>query len=80
MKYLILLLITTYSQATYWSIESIITAGYSSKIECKNGYLIDIIYGKYGNYDIHVEQSHCTDRSSWDHDCRHKPIKCKKGK
>lgn len=55
--------------------------GLSVKTICKNGLLIDVIFGKLKNIEILVEQAHCVDYSSWDgRSCTHQPIKCLRDK
>lgn len=73
---LIALIFASSAYGSYWSIGFITKEGLSSRIECKHGYLVDKIYGVYRGSDIYVEQSHCTNVSSWDRDCSHAPIPC----
>ena len=76
MNKLFIFLIATSLNASYWSIGLVESKGLSMKIVCKNGYLTDIIYGKMNGIEVHYEQEHCVDVSSWNRGCLHSPIKC----
>lgn len=75
-KVILLIALTLTLHADYWTVSYVAKKGLSTSVECKNGYLIDKIYGVYNGHDICIEQSHCTSTNSWNGDCDHKPIPC----
>ena len=79
MKYLLtLLLILSVQLQAKWNTNNIIDNGHKLEIICKNGYLTDRVSGTVGTPPIPfvIEETHCTDYSSWNGACNHIPIHC----
>ena len=72
MRLLIFILPLVAMCGTYWTPENAQIQGFNVEHTCKKG--VQIVRFTKG---IQVfEQPYCYNRSSWDHDCLHPPIKC----
>jgi hypothetical protein len=71
---LILLLATLTLSAERWNYIVMIEKGYHFKIECSNyGIQMEQMLNK--DEFVVFEQPLCIDYSTWDNDCKHKPLK-----
>ena len=75
MRILFLVLFTIALQAnTSWNYDVLLDKGFTVEIICKNGYLTERISLEKG----YTEETYCYDKSTWDGDCLHPPVKCDK--
>jgi len=72
MKYLLFLFPALIVAGTYWTPLSATKEGFSVEHTCKKG--VQIVIFTKGKQSF--EQPYCYNRSTWDGDCLHPPIRC----
>ena len=70
---LALMMVCNIYAGSNWNYNVLAQKGWKIEIICKNGYLVELFLLPNGGK---FEESHCYDKSAWDGECNHPPIKC----